>query len=116
MHGGFGRFITSSDQRPKVTWALLKRVVGYARPYIWLINGMLVVTLITSGLSLLTPLILRALIDRVLHHCHLVNIRGNSYRMREHTDLYRALQSDVENSAEAVRPPRPSKGRMGNRN
>lgn len=57
-----------------------------------------------------------ALIDRVLHHCHLVNIRGNSYRMREHTDLYRALQSDVENSAEAVRPPRPSKGRMGNRN
>ncbi len=57
-----------------------------------------------------------ALIDRVLHHCHLVNIRGNSYRMREHTDLYRALQSDVENSAEAVRPPRPSKGRIGNRN
>jgi hypothetical protein len=42
-----------------------------------------------------------ALIDRVLHHCHLVNIRGNSYRMREHTELYRALQSDVENSSEA---------------
>jgi hypothetical protein len=32
-----------------------------------------------------------------------VNIRGNSYRMREHTELYRALQSDVENSAEAGR-------------
>lgn len=56
-----------------------------------------------------------ALIDRVLHHCHLVNIRGNSYRMREHTDLYRALQSDVENSAEAGRPPRRSKGGVGNR-
>ena len=27
-----------------------------------------------------------ALIDRLLHHCHLVNIRGNSYRMREHAD------------------------------
>jgi DNA replication protein DnaC len=50
-----------------------------------------------------------ALIDRVLHHCHLVNIRGNSYRMREHTELYRALQSDVENTAEAVRPPRKAK-------
>jgi hypothetical protein len=25
-----------------------------------------------------------ALIDRVLHHCHLVNIRGNSCRMRHH--------------------------------
>jgi DNA replication protein DnaC len=56
-----------------------------------------------------------ALIDRVLHHCHLVNIRGNSYRMREHTDLYRALQSDVENSSEAVRPPRKSKAGIGNR-
>ena len=50
-----------------------------------------------------------ALIDRVLHHCHLVNIRGNSYRMREHTELYRALHSDVEHSAEAVRPSRKAK-------
>ena len=32
-----------------------------------------------------------ALIDRVLHHCHIVNIRGNSYRMREHSDLWQAL-------------------------
>jgi DNA replication protein DnaC len=32
-----------------------------------------------------------ALIDRVLHHCHLVNIRGNSYRMREHADLWHSL-------------------------
>ncbi len=23
-----------------------------------------------------------ALIDRLLHHCHIVNIRGNSYRMK----------------------------------
>ena len=28
-----------------------------------------------------------ALIDRLLHHCHIVNIRGNSYRMREHRNL-----------------------------
>ena len=27
-----------------------------------------------------------ALIDRLLHHCHIVNIGGNSYRMREHQD------------------------------
>lgn len=39
-----------------------------------------------------------ALIDRVLHHCHLVNIRGNSYRMREHSALHHALQSDAESS------------------
>ena len=30
-----------------------------------------------------------ALIDRLLHHCHIVNIRGNSYRMREHQALLR---------------------------
>ena len=30
-----------------------------------------------------------ALIDRLLHHCHIVNIRGNSYRMREHRQWLR---------------------------
>jgi DNA replication protein DnaC len=32
-----------------------------------------------------------ALIDRLLHHCHVVSIRGNSYRMRHHTDLFPVL-------------------------
>ena len=32
-----------------------------------------------------------ALIDRLVHHCHIVNIRGNSYRMRQHTELQRLL-------------------------
>src|SRR5690242_15695455 len=32
-----------------------------------------------------------ALIDRLVHHCHIVNIRGNSYRMRHHSELGRAL-------------------------
>ena len=34
-----------------------------------------------------------ALIDRLLHHCHILNIRGNSYRMRHHQDLWRSLSS-----------------------
>lgn len=34
-----------------------------------------------------------ALIDRLLHHCHIVNIRGNSYRMREPQDLWRSMQA-----------------------
>lgn len=46
-----------------------------------------------------------ALIDRVLHHCHLVNIRGNSYRMREHSELYRALQPDLSPSDDKPRRP-----------
>ena len=33
-----------------------------------------------------------ALIDPVLHHCHIVNIRGNSYRMRQHTQLAQVLR------------------------
>jgi DNA replication protein DnaC len=32
-----------------------------------------------------------ALIDRLLHHCHIINIRGNSFRMRHHTELWRTL-------------------------
>jgi hypothetical protein len=31
-----------------------------------------------------------------MHHCHVVNIRGNSYRMREHTDLWHAIQPKAE--------------------
>lgn len=31
------------------------------------------------------------LIDRLVHHCHIVNIRGNSYRMRQHAELYSVL-------------------------
>ena len=34
-----------------------------------------------------------ALLDRLLHHCHIVNIRGNSYRMREHQDLWPSMQT-----------------------
>ena len=34
-----------------------------------------------------------ALIDRLLHHCHLVNIRGNSYRMREHQEMCPSMQA-----------------------
>jgi hypothetical protein len=37
-----------------------------------------------------------ALIDRVVHDCHLVTMRGNSYRMRYHTELKHALQSTPE--------------------
>ena len=33
-----------------------------------------------------------ALADRILHDCHLVNILGNSYRMREQIDLCRRVE------------------------
>ena len=35
-----------------------------------------------------------ALLDRLLHRCHIVNIRGNSYRMRHHVELSKDLVWD----------------------
>lgn len=37
-----------------------------------------------------------ALIDRLVHHCHIVNIRGNSYRLHQHAELYGALRRPAE--------------------
>jgi len=52
-----------------------------------------------------------ALIDRVLHHCHIVNIRGNSYRMRQHTEVWQALrQSSEESTTRSRRKAREGKG------
>ncbi len=64
MHGGgwFG-YLRATDEKPKVTWTLLKRVLRYARPYRWQIAAMLVLILITTGTSLLMPLIFRRMID-----------------------------------------------------
>ena len=56
----------TSDQKPKITRKLLARVWHYARPYRWRVFSMLAITLVTSGLALLTPLIVRELIDRTL--------------------------------------------------
>ncbi len=42
-----------------------------------------------------------ALIDRLLHHCHIVNIRGNSYRMRQHAELWQSLKAEAPESATA---------------
>jgi DNA replication protein DnaC len=52
-----------------------------------------------------------ALIDRLVHHCHVVNIRGNSYRMREHAALYRTLRS----APDPEPPPSPPPTRHGRR-
>jgi DNA replication protein DnaC len=47
-----------------------------------------------------------AFIDRLVHHCHIVNIRGNSYRLRQHAELARALQTGAEPT-----PPSTKEGR-----
>jgi ATP-binding cassette subfamily B protein len=67
MHGyGWFAYMRSADEKPKVTRELLLRVLAYARGYWWHIAGMLVTILLTTGLSLLTPLIFRNMIDKVI--------------------------------------------------
>ena len=40
-----------------------------------------------------------ALIDRLVHHCHIVNVRGNSFRMRQHSALGQLFHSPGEPTA-----------------
>ncbi len=60
--GGWG-LINAPDEKPKITWPLLKRVLHYAKPYRWQIAAMLLLILAQTGVGLLTPLIMRDLID-----------------------------------------------------
>lgn len=66
FHGGMRSMLNSPDEKPKVTWFLLKRVLAYAKPYLWLIFGTLLLILANTALSLLHPFILRDLIDRTI--------------------------------------------------
>jgi ATP-binding cassette, subfamily B, bacterial len=67
FHGsGWWSYVRSPDEKPKVTWTLMRRVLSYSKPYRWQIVGMLAMILMTTGLTLLTPLILRDLIDRTI--------------------------------------------------
>ena len=67
--GGWGSYFRNTregDAKPKISWRLIKRVLGYARPYLHYIAAMLLTIIFTTLLGLLTPLIFRDLIDSVL--------------------------------------------------
>ncbi|MFH2103959.1 MAG: ABC transporter ATP-binding protein [Chloroflexota bacterium] len=65
--GGWFAYLRSGDEKPqKVTKELLLRVLAYARPYWNHIGGMLATILFSTGLSLVSPLIFRQLIDTIL--------------------------------------------------
>lgn len=66
--GGIGFLLRHGDDqaRPQINRALLRRVLGYARPYAGRIALLFVGIVTTIGLGLLTPLILRDLIDTAL--------------------------------------------------
>lgn len=77
--GGWWGYIRSDDDARKksaMTWPLLKRVLGYARPYRRRIVLLLVTILMVTGLSLLTPLIMRELIDHTLPTGNTARLNG----------------------------------------
>jgi ATP-binding cassette subfamily B protein len=64
--GGLKGMVNAPDEKPKITRSLLKRVLQYAAPYRWLMMGMLLLILAGTGLGLLSPLIMRDLIDHTI--------------------------------------------------
>ncbi len=73
-HQKWSQFVQATNETPKVSKTLLKRVLDYAKPYRRHIIWMLVLILLTSALGLISPLILRELIDRTLPDKNLDNL------------------------------------------
>lgn len=69
MHGGgWWAYITHDEERdrPEITRELLLRVWIYAKPYQWTVIGLLITILLISGISLVSPLLYRDLIDNAI--------------------------------------------------
>jgi len=69
MHGGGWRSYIKYDEeqdQPAVSRELLARVWAYARPYSWAVVQLLLAILLTSGISLVSPLLYRDLIDNAV--------------------------------------------------
>jgi len=65
-HGGLHSMIEATDEKPKITRDLLKRVLQYAKPYRLRIISILGLILAQTGLMLLNPLIIRDLLDHTI--------------------------------------------------
>ncbi len=59
-------YIQASEEKPRLSWVLVKRVLTYGKPYTRQIIGSLLAILIYTGVALLSPLILRYLIDHAI--------------------------------------------------
>jgi len=66
--GGWRPFLRYDEKqdRPELSWALVKRAMAYGRPYFGRIALMLAVILVTTLLALAPPLLVRNLIDQAL--------------------------------------------------
>jgi ATP-binding cassette subfamily B protein len=66
--GGWWAFIRHDEEqdKPKITRELLLRVWDFAKPYKWLVVGLLTTILIVSAITLISPLLYRDLIDNAI--------------------------------------------------
>ena len=66
--GGWWSYLRYDEERdrPQVSWALLRRVWSYAKPYRFKTIGLLITIFVITGLSLIPPLLYRDLIDNAL--------------------------------------------------
>lgn len=64
--GWFTRVSYDEEHRPTVDRSLLRRVFAYARPYRWLLAGVLGTIVVISVLNVVPPLLVRALIDEAI--------------------------------------------------
>jgi ATP-binding cassette subfamily B protein len=63
---GMRRLANAPDEKPKITRNLIRRVMEYAKPYRGKLILLLILILIGTGLSMLSPLIVKTLIDKVI--------------------------------------------------
>ncbi len=65
---GWWTYVRYDDERdrPEISWRLLRRVWGYARPYRLKVLGLLTTIFAITGLSLVPPLLYRDLIDNAI--------------------------------------------------
>ncbi len=76
--GGWFSFLRMDEEqsRPAITRDLLLRVWQFAKPYRWHVAALLLTVLLTSGINLLSPLLIRSLIDNAIpqRNMSLVNL------------------------------------------
>src|SRR5260221_1093010 len=72
----YWHWMNATDEKPKISWRLIRRVLAYAGPYRLQIVIVLITILISSVLGLVTPRLFQALIDDALpnHNVQLLDI------------------------------------------
>src|SRR5579859_922481 len=66
MGYGWWHYAQMSDDKPKISWRLIQRVLSYAKPFSTKIVLVLITIIVSSVLGLATPLLFRTLIDNAI--------------------------------------------------